>query len=239
VAVSFFGLIVLGAVLITTRAGNSEFKIAGSDKLSKQDVGYGETHEHPVPDSARAQLLNSLAAPKLIPASGPARLAKSASGMWTIEGDKLIRKDLGSGAVMFGDIGWSDYDLSLEASKSSGPGGFGVSVRAGGGRQVWLRIADENKHKLGTARSGKRSELRSSPGTIRPGDWYNVKISLRGSRIRVELDGHLLFSYTGEHSQRGAVGLRFIDSTGSFRNIKVTAPDGAILWEGPPDLPKE
>ena len=144
------------------------------------------------------------------------------------------------GAVVFGDEGWSDYDFTFEASKSTGPGGFGASFHTGDGKQIWLRLGDENNHGIGRVSSpGGRSVIRSKPGTIRQLDWYKVKISLRGPHIRVDLDDHLLFSLTDKTSPDGLVGLRFINSAGRFRNIKVTAPDGTVLWEGPPDLPKK
>ena len=38
--------------------------------------------------------------------------------MWSVEGDQLVKKDLGMGGVRFGDVGWSDYDVTFEASKS-------------------------------------------------------------------------------------------------------------------------
>ena len=82
-------------------------------------------------------------------------------------------------------------------------------------------------------------KIQSSPGTIQSLDWYKLKISLRGTRIHIELDDHMLFDCADDFSQKGGVGLRCEHSAARFRNIKVTAPDGTILWEGLPDLPKE
>jgi eukaryotic-like serine/threonine-protein kinase len=62
---------------------------------------------------------------------------------------------------------------------------------------------------------------------------------LRGPHIRVELDGQEIFNATNDHCQKGSVTLHCRGSSGRFRNIKVTAPDGTILWEGLPDLSKE
>jgi eukaryotic-like serine/threonine-protein kinase len=64
-----------------------------------------------------------------------------------------------------------------------------------------------------------------------------VKIFLRGPRIQVELDDHLIFDHTDETNQSGSVNLKCYNSDGRFRDIKVTAPNGDVLWEGPPDLP--
>ena len=97
-------------------------------------------------------------------------------------------------------------------------------------------VHDLNLHRWSRATSGGPL-LRSVPCATRPLEWYKVKASLRGPHIRIELDGHVLISYTDDFSRRGPVGLRFWNGAGRFRNIKVSAPDGTVLWEGPPDLP--
>lgn len=74
---------------------------------------------------------------------------------------------------------------------------------------------------------------------LRISEWHTVKVTLRGPHIRVELDGQEIFNTTDDYCQKGSVSLSCTGSPGRFRNIKVTAPDGTILWEGLPDLPKE
>ena len=64
-----------------------------------------------------------------------------------------------------------------------------------------------------------------------------MKIIVRRQHIRIELDDEQIFDCEDDFNLRGAVALRFFDSEGRFRNIKVTAHDGTKLWEGPPDLP--
>jgi hypothetical protein len=65
-----------------------------------------------------------------------------------------------------------------------------------------------------------------------------VKISARGQDFRIELDGETLFEFHDDHNPTGGVGLACLDSSGRFKDIKVTAPDGTLLWEGPPDVPE-
>ena len=98
-----------------------------------------------------------------------------------------------------------------------------------------------NKHSLLIwSRTGEKSGLiRSKPGTIQPLEWYRVKISMRGPRMRIELDDHLLFALTDEFCNKGTVALKCYNCAGRFRNIKVSAPDGTVLWEGPPELPSK
>ncbi len=204
--------------------------------------------------------------PERIPPAGPARRALFVKGAaWTVEGDQLVREGLGFGEVGLGQKDWTDYDLTFEALKSAGPDGFGAQFRSGTGTNYWLLVGGRNnKHYLGGGGMRRVSHeiqsirgtirplewysqmanwgahyFESIPGTIRPLEWYRVAISVRGRRIRIGLDGRMLFDCTDDFSQRGFVALRLYDSGGRFRNIKVTAPDGTVLWEGPPDLGAE
>jgi hypothetical protein len=178
-----------------------------------------------------------------IPPAGPARRAMSISGAgWSVEGDQLVKEGLGIGRVEFGDDEWTDYDLACEVRKSAGIGWFAAAFRGNSveGKFYVLKLGEiGNKHSLiGWSPSAlNHTELRSTPGAIQPAEWYKVKISLRGPRIHIELNDHLLFALTDESRQKGSISPRCIDSAGRFRNIKVTAPDGAVLWEGPPDVP--
>jgi formylglycine-generating enzyme len=176
-----------------------------------------------------------------IPPAGPARCAISARGLWTVDGDQLVKEGLGFGGVSFGDIGWTDYDLTFEARKSAGPDGLGAVFHSSEGKQYQLSVGGpDGKHYLNRRPNADNriQVLQSIPGTIRVLEWYKVKVSLRGQNIRIELDDHVLFNCTNNFSQRGFVGLRCWNSAGRFRNVKVTAPDGTTLWEGSPDLPE-
>jgi hypothetical protein len=182
--------------------------------------------------------------PDLIPPAGPARGASYVCGPgWNVEGDQLVKEGLDFGFLGFGDQEFTDCDLTFEARRIAGSGGFGACFRAGEGKQYLLMLEGPgNRHLLtfeellGGGR-WRPVELGSEPGTIRPLRWYKVKISLRGPNICIELDDHLLFAVTNESKQKGGVQLRGSDCAVRFRNIKVTAPDGTKLWEGPPDLP--
>ena len=175
-----------------------------------------------------------------VPPIGPARGARSVKGAgWIMEGDQLIKEGLGDAFVAFGDPDWTNYDVTFQARKSAGPHGFGCAYRQGEGKAYVLCIGGlGGEHSIGhwNGRTGEATWPQLSPGTIEPLQWYTVKIMLRGQRTRVELDGHPLFECTDDFNQRGSIALKFFDSAGRFRNIKVTAPDGTVLWEGPPDL---
>jgi hypothetical protein len=168
--------------------------------------------------------------------------------VWAVVGDQLISEERIEGGPAFGDEGWSDYDLALEWNKSAGPGGMRVDFRASEGKGYNFALGgyDNKKHYLSVTSNPGRikgqavvHEIRSSLGKIRPLQWYKLKISLRGPRIRIAVDDQLLFDCTDNSSEKGSVALRCLNSAGRFRNIRVTAIDGTVLWEGPPDLRKE
>jgi serine/threonine protein kinase len=175
--------------------------------------------------------------PRRIHPAGPARVVRGAS--WAVAGDTLVKERQDTGWVSFGEEGWTDYDLSFEVRKNAGPGGVGVNFRINplGELKCYVLILGLGDHH--TIRLWSRSsdrEFRSKPGTIQPGEWHRVKISMRGPRTRIELDDHALFAFTSDFSASGYVALKCYECAGQFRNVKVTAPDGTRLWEGPPDL---
>ena len=119
---------------------------------------------------------------------------------------------------------------------------MGAKFRQGDRKGYGLLIGRSNgTHYLGRSSSEmpKTSNISTIPGTIRPLEWHKTKISLRGPRIRIEFDDQVIFDCNDDFNQKGAVGLTCSNSAGRFRNIKVTAPDGTILWEGVPDLRRE
>jgi hypothetical protein len=70
-----------------------------------------------------------------------------------------------------------------------------------------------------------------------PGRWRAVKVKVRGDAGECWLDDVKLFDFKAGGHAVGSVGLKTAGSAYRFRNIKVTAPSGAILLEGLPDLP--
>ncbi len=128
--------------------------------------------------------------------------------------------------------------MTLEAHKGEGAGGIAIDFRSLGQKTYVLDVGVSNKHALHHWSTPNLRAVRSRPGEIEPHKWHKLKISLRGRQIRIELDGELLFALRDDFSLKGAIGVHCVDCSGRFRNIKVTAPDGTVLWEGPPDLPE-
>jgi hypothetical protein len=256
-AASLFGLVALVAIVIAIKSKGGEAKTTNADDSADQ-VGSGGTsggqarsdngparHANMPGGSLGAKPPIRLGQPNLIPPAGPLRRALAVVGAsWSVDGDQLVKQGVGRGWVVFGDDEWTEYDFTFEALKSAGPAGFGATFAASKGRRLQrdsygLEIGGPNgKHYvrrwLGATRQIK--PLYSIPGTIQPFKWYRLKVSFRGNRVRIELDDGLIFAWTDNINQRGAASLQFYNSAGRFRNIKITAPNGAVLWEGLPDL---
>ncbi len=66
--------------------------------------------------------------------------------------------------------------------------------------------------------------------------WYTARVKVRGSHFECYVDEVKLVDFDDDRHPNGCVGLRTWNSAYRFRNIKVTAPDGAILWEGLPEI---
>jgi hypothetical protein len=256
IAALVIGLATLVVLLITNQAMNGQPKTtisANSPRQVVSDSGRAVSGRERVGSAKNATRAvdSSPAAPKTptalsaqIPPAGPARLARmSSQDPWAVDHDELICGGQGNGIIVFGDEGWTDYDFTFEAN---------ASANRDGQIKIGFRVIKMNKgYILGLgpygnvqnlflwSYSGPGSDVWSRVGQIQPNEWYRIEISMRGPRIVIKIDDHLLVDLTDDFSERGNVALHSLNGTGRFRNIKVTAPDGTVLWEGLPDLPKQ
>ncbi len=91
---------------------------------------------------------------------------------------------------------------------------------------------------------GKERELRDGEFHFVNHKWYRARVSVRRNHIVCTLhdDGGnevVLLEVDDDRLPSGQVGLGTENSSCRFKNIKVTAPDGKVLWEGLPDLPDQ
>ncbi len=165
-------------------------------------------------------------------------------GEWQVEEGMLNAAEGNFYAkIAFGDTTWTDYDFTVEAMLLAQiPEQFGMIFRAPGrfrdsgivvfgGQQV-------REHRIG--KIGERltiSNVATKPSAlIREGVWHTATVKVRGSRVQCFFNGEELFDVQHPFPPSGCVGLHLWKPKYRFRNIKVTAPDGTVLWEGMPDL---
>ena len=196
---------------------------------------------------------------RLVPDDPPGPDGRAATillgrGAWAVEGEELCLYD-GDGEqwLLFGDRGWRDYDFRFEARHEGPPSGLSALFRSPDDSRVqhfgigWL---DGQTDLLEYAEGGNffrpikqdAEPLRKAdPEPIQPDHWYALKVVVRGETSRAYRDGRLIFECRENPFPAGRVGVRTWRTWPGktrFRALAVTAPDGAVLWSGPPELPR-
>ncbi|HKI19643.1 MAG TPA: DUF1080 domain-containing protein, partial [Isosphaeraceae bacterium] len=174
----------------------------------------------------------------------PSRFAVLA-GQWQLEGKELVQPDLTRwySSILFGDAQWTDYDFSVDAMRIGGENSFSLLFRGGNrGDSYKYVIGGEGNTRssvVADARGQTRS-LKSLDLRIQAQRWYTARVHVRGNHFACFLyDGGSgkdtrLFDVYDERFPRGRVGLETFISSFRFQNIRVTSPDGKVLWEGLP-----
>ncbi|MGD0767084.1 MAG: protein kinase [Tepidisphaeraceae bacterium] len=142
--------------------------------------------------------------------------------------------------VYFGPANLSNYDMSFDAMTNENGNAKGFRVVVHGAMRnaclYWLAAEDNTLIGLYSRFEGNLTRLQWQQYRLEPDQWYNVKVEVRGPEIQCFLDGQERFGGRDTRIARGRAGLSSSDFTTRFRNIKLTAPDGSVIWQGPPDL---
>lgn len=64
--------------------------------------------------------------------------------------------------------------------------------------------------------------------------WYKFKIEAKGANVTCSVDGKPVFTHGDAVPLQGMIGLATWNSSIRYRNLKVTALDGRVLWQGFP-----
>jgi hypothetical protein len=230
------------AVLLAVVAG---LGVYGVTKAMRTNGDKGPAPvQAPLPDSGSPDMTVSVdetaVRPVMAAGNGPMFL----SGDWKADGAQLVQtKAMKQWAVVvFGDPSWSSYDFTFSTK--------GEGAQAVAGAFHWGALTDHYQlvlsgdPKQGCAlnfmASGKRD---AHPGMNRKTQavtnrWYDVRIEVRGSDFRCFVDGTLLFTDHHPGFSKGRVALAAMGPA-RFRDIKVSSPDGKMLWDGLPQPPAE
>jgi formylglycine-generating enzyme required for sulfatase activity/serine/threonine protein kinase/FKBP-type peptidyl-prolyl cis-trans isomerase len=166
-------------------------------------------------------------------------------GEWRIENDELVQPTLVAGddfcpVLIFGEETLSNYNLTLEAKQTGGVGQLGVTFHIlGPGHYrafylVWNREIGFSYHYNGIRgqEAGNQKGLNYSSNR-----WYSLKIETRGDTFRAYLDDVLQLEQTDARFTHGRICLYTSGAAARFRRIKVSDPQGKVLFEGLPELP--
>jgi hypothetical protein len=180
--------------------------------------------------------------PAVVEAQAHRRGREVGTGRWRIDGQEIVQDTQGPGPawLFFGDPAWTDYDFDLEVQRIAGREGAGIVVRAAEPEKLYLvnlgGWGNESFAVESLTDGNWQTHSPKPPGGLEPGRWYRVRVEVRGEHFRCLLDGKPILEATDGQHARGCVGLRSWDTANRFRNLKVTDPQGKVLWEGLPTL---
>jgi hypothetical protein len=129
--------------------------------------------------------------------------------------------------------GWTDYVYEVQARKVAGAEGFLVLFRVKDASSFyWWNIGgwSNRQHGLET-RGGARVAFPRVNGGIETGKWYDIKVVVKGPTIECYLDGKQIHKVNNGIYKTGGVGLGSWSTRVQYRNVKVTAPDGTVLYK--------
>lgn len=163
------------------------------------------------------------------------------SGTWEVEDGVVVQSANRTPALLlFGSAEFSDIDYSCDVWRGLKDVGISLVCRATDSQHyTYAEIGGfGNKYTdLQVAEVGHFRRLGIIQMSVATDRWVPVKIKLRGKSMELFIDDQFVVHGNDDARLQGYVGLRVWNGDARFRNLKVTSPDGVILWEGPPELP--
>ncbi len=117
------------------------------------------------------------------------------NGDWSMQ-DGALRQTVArdNSRALAGDRSWTDYTLELKARKLGGSEGFLILFHVQNDQQrSWWNVGG-----WGDTQSAVEMDetMDAKPSHIETGRWYDLKVQVRGDRIRCWLDGRLVHDLT-------------------------------------------
>ena len=146
---------------------------------------------------------------------------RTEGGDWSVADGAYRQRDEAVGLSYLGDESWTDYTLTLQARKISGPEGFLIVFGHKGGDKYWWNVGGWGNRDC-AIEFNQTDVGRHVPGSVEAGRWYNVKVQVSGRRIQCFLDGNLIqdatapgsdhfFALAGRDDQRSEMVLKAIN----------------------------
>jgi eukaryotic-like serine/threonine-protein kinase len=160
------------------------------------------------------------------------------SDSWVIKGQELHQLDDNQAAghmVLFGDLGWTDYDFEAECEVIAGRSEVNLVFRAMSPAHHMKACLGAFGNKLHCVLAWDQTggvSIGQVNGQTVKGRWYRLRVEVRGNTFKMFLDGKMLTSASSVKYSRGCVGLATVFCAARFRNIRVTDPTGKVLLEG-------
>ncbi len=167
------------------------------------------------------------------------------SGQWRVQGEELVQTDSARSfsELLFGDPEWTDYDFTVTAMRIGDGGSISSLFRSADRNNTYdftVSSDDDAPSTVSVREDGGTAWLGRHGFSIQSRRWYTLWVHVRGTHFACSIydasvgkDIQLFDVEDGSHS-KGREGLRTFGSSVRFKNIRVTATDGQVLWEGLP-----
>lgn len=132
-----------------------------------------------------------------------ARWTHTGGGSWSVQDGSYVQTDEAAENTMVsaGDTSWTNYDLSVKATKKSGKEGFLIAFGVKDtGNYYWWNLGGWNNTSSAVEQAvdGGKSTLISKPHSIETGRAYDIDIKVRGRQVTLYLDGEEWGSFTDD-----------------------------------------
>jgi serine/threonine protein kinase len=163
-------------------------------------------------------------------------------GDWQVQNDELVQtlNTHSRRKLIFGDPAWSNYDFTFKAMADGDVDGLSAVFHwapntaqdfiVGGHGGTGLETMYYLNGRMYYEPAGYQKEA------FELHRWHDVRIQIRGTEFRCFLDGQERSYGVDDHFTQGRVGFETWGGISHFRDIRVTAPDGTVLFAGMPPL---
>ncbi len=122
-------------------------------------------------------------------------------GTWQTSNEGLSQSSNGDDqiAMLTEQVHGTKYSISMRARKDSGNEGFVVIFNQDeNGNYCWLNLGGWGNSAFGIeqGKGNQRTTLKSVPGSIETGRWYDVSVEVDDNNIAAYLDGHKILEAT-------------------------------------------
>ena len=164
-------------------------------------------------------------------------------GQWKKEGDAIVQNGLDvDQRLTFGDSGWTDFEYTVEAKKTSGREGFLILFRVKNDKEFyWVNLGGWQNERHGIERrnadQSRQGGIGRHPnGSIETGKWYKIRVRCEGTKIEVFLDDEKILEVDDpDGPKHGQCGIGTWSTQAEFRNIEVKSLDGKTLYSELPE----
>ena len=140
--------------------------------------------------------------------SGDPTAWKASGGKWEVQDQMLKPSADGETWAVTGDTAWTDYTLKLKARKTGGAEGFLILWHAvDGANYHWWNIGGwgNSRTQCEAGQDNQRTAYgASSRFTVKPDQWYDLRLEVRGDHVKGFIDDKLVTDATDDAGLTGS-----------------------------------